>query len=245
MMVRGRVQSAGIIVAIAAGVAMVLALPGVAHAQIAPTPTQDPRMAVVHADGQTPIALTLVPGRDLTVFIPAGEHVQGVTVGDSGSLHVAVPDSQDGIVLSALHAVSGVSLSVRTERQTYGFAVTAAFTGTAPWLVRIESGGPSYAPPPIWTPPVFRAPGTWKLNGDKALQPKSIRDDGLKTYIEWGPDQSLPAVFGIGATGSEEMVDGWVRQGTFVIDRVYPALVFRIDKAEASAKRSEIKAPHK
>jgi type IV secretion system protein VirB9 len=42
-------------------------------------------------------------------------------------------------------------------------------------------------------------------------------------------------VFGIGFNGEEEVVDGYMRDGVFTIDRVYGELVFRIDKKRARA----------
>jgi type IV secretion system protein VirB9 len=45
-------------------------------------------------------------------------------------------------------------------------------------------------------------------------------------------------VFAIGPTGDEQVVDGYMRDGLFVIDRVHEELVFRIDKAMATARRS-------
>jgi len=44
-------------------------------------------------------------------------------------------------------------------------------------------------------------------------------------------------VFGIGYNGEEEVVDGYMRDGVFTIDRVYGELVFRIDKKRARARR--------
>ena len=61
--------------------------------------------------------------------------------------------------------------------------------------------------------------------------------------IEYAPGQSLPAVFAIGPTGDEEVVDGYMRDGLFVIDRVHEELVFRIDKAKATARRHARTAP--
>ena len=49
----------------------------------------------------------------------------------------------------------------------------------------------------------------------------------------------MPAVFGIGPTGQEEVVNGHMRGSLFTIDRVYGELVFRIDKARAEAHRQQ------
>jgi type IV secretion system protein VirB9 len=77
----------------------------------------------------------------------------------------------------------------------------------------------------------------WRVKGDRSVRPLRIHDDGSRTYLEWGAEQSLPAVFAVGSTGSEEVVDGYMRDGVFVIDRMHHKLVFRIDKDKAIAVR--------
>lgn len=79
--------------------------------------------------------------------------------------------------------------------------------------------------------------GHYKLSGAVELRPARISDDGTHTYIVWAPDQALPAVFAVTALGAEEMVDGYMRNDVFTIDRVHPQLVFRIDKKLTRAKR--------
>ena len=78
----------------------------------------------------------------------------------------------------------------------------------------------------------------YKLSGEKSLRPSRIGDDGVHTYIEWSEDQALPAVFAVNALGEEEMVDGYMRQDIFTIDRVHQRLVFRIGKKLAKAERA-------
>lgn len=84
------------------------------------------------------------------------------------------------------------------------------------------------------------APGQarYKLSGETSLRPVRISDDGTHMYLEWSEDQALPAVFALNALGEEEMVDGYMRQGIFTIDRVHNRLVFRIDKKSARADRT-------
>lgn len=77
----------------------------------------------------------------------------------------------------------------------------------------------------------------YRLSGEKALLPARIEDDGERTFLAWSAEQSLPAVFGIGANGEEEVVDGYMREDVFTIDRVYGELVFRVDRKIARAKR--------
>lgn len=79
---------------------------------------------------------------------------------------------------------------------------------------------------------------TYRLTGDALIRPSRIGDDGVHTYMEWPEDRPLPAVFALNLRGEEEMVDGYMRDGLFTIDRVIPRLVFRLDKAKAQAFRN-------
>jgi type IV secretion system protein VirB9 len=77
----------------------------------------------------------------------------------------------------------------------------------------------------------------YRVTGEPALRPEQMSDDGEKTYLVWHPDHALPAVFAINDFGGEEIVDGYMRNGIFTIDRVYARLVFRIDRKVAKASR--------
>lgn len=86
-------------------------------------------------------------------------------------------------------------------------------------------------------PPPSEIVGRYSLSGARELRPAEIGDDGVRTYLRWAPEQELPAVFAINARGQEEMVDGYMRDDVFTIDRINPRLVFRIDKRVARADR--------
>ncbi len=79
---------------------------------------------------------------------------------------------------------------------------------------------------------------TYRLKGAALLRPIRIGDDGVHTYIQWSEDQPIPAVFALDPRGVEQIVDGYMRGELFTIDRVYPHLVFRIDKDKAEARRN-------
>lgn len=78
---------------------------------------------------------------------------------------------------------------------------------------------------------------SYRLRGDRSVRPLRVSDDGARTTIAFAPDQALPAVFAIGPTGEEIAVNGYMRTGEYVIDRVHERLVFRIDRDRATAER--------
>jgi type IV secretion system protein VirB9 len=204
---------------------------------------EDNRIAILRYAPGAPAQLRAIAGVELTVLMPRGEHVQKVTVGDPSVVRVEVPGEHDGLIISALRPLNDVSLDIETEQQSYKFNVSVTYEGTVPWLIRLTKGGsmatnPLFnGRPALWTPPAIVTPGEWKLKGDKALQPTSIRDDGAKVFIQWPATQPVPAVFSLDDQGNEQMVNGYMRGDAFVIDRVFDHLVFRIDKAMAKADR--------
>lgn len=96
---------------------------------------------------------------------------------------------------------------------------------------------PSPMMPALHIDPTQPQAATWSMKGDRSIRPARIRDDGSRTYLEWRPEQPLPAVFAISPTGAEEVVDGYMRGEVFIIDRVHARLVFRIDRDKAVASR--------
>ena len=111
-------------------------------------------------------------------------------------------------------------------------ALASACAGGGHSLPATDTALASLAAPP------FGQVWEYRVSGPEAVRPLAISDDGERTRILYAPDQALPAVFGIGPTGDEIAVNGHMRNGVFVIDRVFERLVFRIDRARAVARRA-------
>lgn len=79
--------------------------------------------------------------------------------------------------------------------------------------------------------------GRYRLSGARALRPSAISDDGVRTYVEWRAQQTLPAVFAIDERGDEVLLDGHMRDGRYVVDAVHPTLLFRLERQTARANR--------
>lgn len=204
---------------------------------------EDSRIKTLQVRAGLPASLTVVAGVDQTVILPQGEHIQQVIVGDTGAFHVSVPTGQDAVVISAMKPASGTALQVQTIGQRYEFNVEVVLQGKAPLVVRLV-GTEQFPPPqPQRAPsPLADGGGTeYRITGDKAVRPSAISDDGNKTTIQWSAAQAIPAVFALDANDSEQMVNGFMRGDSFVIDRVFDRLVFRIDNSIAQARRIPIK----
>ena len=217
-------------------VLLVAALPGASFAQQAPTPSfDDPRVQTIAYDPAQPVRLVAFANSTLTVMLLPGDRIERLALSDPDAFDVRVTGPADGLHIAPLRADGAATLVVDTSLRRYEFDLATGEGLAAAYLVRfLDPNGPSRAAVLTAERPIT---GKYRLSGERALMPSKIGDDGERTYLEWGEYQSLPAVFGIGTNGEEEVVDGYMREGIFTIDRVYGELVFRIDRKRAQARR--------
>ncbi|MFM5949334.1 MAG: TrbG/VirB9 family P-type conjugative transfer protein [Novosphingobium sp.] len=195
----------------------------------------DARIETIEWREGATIPLRTTAGGALTVVFAPGEAVQSVVVGDPQAVQVAVPPQADSLLLRAARAPLNDSIEVRTQLRSYRFRVVLGPANDVAYAVRFSVSAADPAAPGTATPPA--ASNSYVLKGADALRPVRVSDDGQRTYIEWGADQALPAVFAVSPHGEEETVDAYMRGGIMVIDRVYSRLVFRVGKYKAQADR--------
>lgn len=179
--------------------------------------------------------LDVEAGHHIAVTFAAGEQIQSIALGDDASWQVTPSGRGDMMFVKAGNSAPSTNMTVVTDIRTYIFGLSTGYGG-APWMVRFVY--PSTAAedqeqtnlPPL-------PPGRYRLRGNRDLRPVEIADDGRRTVIRWAPEQSMPAVFAEDSSGREAMVDGQVRDGLFVIDRVYSELIFRMGRRQAIARR--------
>jgi type IV secretion system protein VirB9 len=211
-------------------------------AQVFPMPgPETPRIQTAQWRTGQPLVLTALPQTALTVMLEPGETIQRATLGGSAAWEVAISAEADSFQITPLPGAVPASLSVETDRRAYSFLLEIGDGLQAAYLVRLQFDmGPSVVMSGAGgaSDDIAGLDWTYRMRGDRSVRPASIRDNGEKTVIEYAADQSLPAVFAIGPSGDEEVVNGYMRDGLFVIDRVHQELVFRIDKEKATARRS-------
>lgn len=213
-----------------------LVAPVAASAQVAPMPSyDDPRLQTVIYRDAEPVRLVAFPGANLTLMFLPGEQVERVVLSDQAAFRVAVVGANDSLNIRALRPDADASMSVETATRRYAFSLETGEGLAAAYVVRFvdETSG---APAAQLSPPQ-QMTGAYRVSGSDSVRPARIGDDGTRTYIEWGAYQALPAVFGVGPSDAEEVVDGYMRGGVFTIDRVYSELVFRMDNERARARR--------
>jgi type IV secretion system protein VirB9 len=219
-----------------AGLLLIAAAP--AAAQLSPIPSfDDPRIQTVTWQAGAPIRLVTFPDSSLTLVFHSGESIVRAVLSDGNAFKATVVGYGDAIELAAQRDGAAATMRVETNLRTYEFSLETGEGLAAAFLVRLVPG--SDAPPPASAAaPAPDATLTgYRLAGDRVVRPDSIVDDGIRTYIEWHRDRALPAVFGVGPDDSEEIVAGFMRDDVFVIDRIYPELVFRFNKEKATATR--------
>lgn len=213
-------------------------LPTAVIAQTAPIPSNDdPRLQTVVYRAGEPVRLVAFPHANLTLMLQPGERVQQVILSDPNAFRVSVVGANDSLNIQALRPDANAGMTVETNVRRYMFTLETGEGLAAAYVVRFVNDRPSQ-PAAVEPPAPEYLTGAYKVSGSNQLRPTRIADDGERTYIEWGKYQSLPAVFGLGPSDQEEVVDGYMRGGIFIIDRVYRELVFRIDKERATAKRT-------
>lgn len=67
---------------------------------------------------------------------------------------------------------------------------------------------------------------SWRLSGEPAVAPLQVFDNGRQMWLQFAPDQSVPAIFARTADG-DRLLD-YRREGPYVVlDRVWPQLILR------------------
>jgi type IV secretion system protein VirB9 len=207
-----------------------------ASAQLSPVPSfDDPRIQTVTWQPGAPIRLVAFPDSSLMLMFHSGETIVRAVLSDGGAFKATVVGYGDAIELTAQRAGAAATMRVETSLRTYEFSLETGEGLAAAFMVRLVPG--KDAPAPASTPAPGATITNYRLAGDRAVRPDSIFDDGERTYLEWHRDRALPAVFGVGPDSSEEVVAGFMRGDIFVIDRIYPELVFRFNDEKATATR--------
>ena len=173
----------------------------------------------------------------LSIGFEPGEQVARISMENDTAFDLEVSTDRESVLARPASSDANAQLDIFTDRRFYRFRLTALSGPGAMTLATLEPEAPLSAPvveleaevPQVWS---------YRISGDGAVSPVDVSDNGVQTTITYDADQPLPAVFAIGPTGDEEVVDGHMRDGVFVIDRVHRELVFRIDRNEAHARRN-------
>lgn len=217
---------------------LVLALfaaPAMAQTRPAPGPG-DPRLQTVAYDPNQVVQLEVAFGYQVTLVFAADERIENVAIGDGAAWQVTPNKRGDHVFVKAAQAGISTNLTIVTDVREYSFELIAtdAPSSSAAFVVRFTYPAPVETAVPV---AVVAQAGRYRLSGARALRPAALDDDGIRTFIEWPAEVTLPAVFALDERGQEVLVDGYMRDGRFTIDGVRDRLVFRLDRKVARATR--------
>ncbi|MGX1747966.1 MULTISPECIES: TrbG/VirB9 family P-type conjugative transfer protein [unclassified Brevundimonas] len=218
--------------------ALLCATPALAQT-LTDTPPSDPRVRTLVYQADQVVPLTVAANYQLTVIFDPAERVENVAVGDAEAWQITLNKRGDALFLKSLRTGVATNMTVITDARVYNFELSSAYgpAPDAPFTVRFAPAERADAERPELQPDI----GRYRLSGARALRPASISDDGLRTYIEWRPRQTLPVVFAIDERGDEILLDGHMRDGRYVVDAVHPALLFRLERQSARAERLRVR----
>ncbi len=210
-------------------------------AQTPPAPGGDARLRTIQYDAGQIVRLSVATGYQSTILFGPEERVENVGIGDSDSWQVTLNGRGDALFLKPIRSNSATNMTVITDARVYNFELSSAHSPSAdtPFTVRFLHTGASVA---TFPEPAAQPVGRYRLSGVRTLRPVAISDDGVRTYIEWPDQQAIPAVFAVDDRGDELLVDGYVRDGRYVIDAVHRTLLFRLDRQTARATRNRTRS---
>lgn len=202
----------------------------------AQVPTPDSRIQTLAWNENAITPLRTAVGSSLTLIFEPGESVAAVVLDTKSAVRVSVSPMRDSLTIESLVPVAENGMTVQTSLRHYRFVLQNGTPQDAVYAVRITGPEPVVIPSSsnVSKP---RSSASYRIKGDRTQMPARIEDDGERMYVTWHPDQDLPATFSVNLKGEEETVDSYMRDDVQVIDRVYPALVFRTGKASAKAIR--------
>lgn len=197
----------------------------------------DPRIQTMPYDPGRVVPLRVAPRHQLALIFGADERIENVAIGDSEAWQITVNNRGDSLFLKPLRTGGATNMTVITDARVYSFELTPATNPgfDVPYTLRFVYPEPARTDQTAALPP--SGVGRYRLSGARGARPAAIDDDGVRTYIEWTPQQPLPALFALDERGAETLLQGQMREGRYVIDAVHRTIVFRLDRQVARATR--------
>lgn len=198
----------------------------------------DPHIQTVAYDPNEVVALNFAPGFALTVQFSPDEQIETVILGDNSGWVAQASRRADHLVVQPRGSSASTNMTVFTTQRTYNFKLynNGGGQGVQPFLVSF-----TYPSAVTSDAPTSTITGRYRLSGDKRLWPFEMGDDGRATTIRWNEGVTLPAVYRVDDQGDPALVNGVMRDGSYILDAVYPRLIFIRGKSRARALRATAK----
>lgn len=221
-----------------------------------PAWAEDPRLVerlydpadVVRVSGKANVQATIKFGDD--------EVIENVAIGDSQSWQVTPNKRANLLFVKPLTATAATNMTVVTTRRTYLFDLVASPRNSPLYVlsftypdepedeqlvasetasdVEMTAASDPYA---VVDPAALNF--AWSGEGDAALLPTRMFDNGEATFLAWPAGIAVPAILVRDDKGTEGPVNFTVRGDTIVVDGVPSAIVLRSGKDVAQIFRNQ------
>ena len=208
----------------------------------------DSRIRSVAYDPEQIVRIVGKSGIQSTIEFAPDEKIENVAVGDSSKWQITPNRRASLLFVKPLAAHSRTNMTVVTDKRTYMFDLVAGEASTSavyalkfsyPNEKKVEAPKPAQQVASANSRPAAAAMAEklhfdWKSNGNKALLPARVFDDGSSVYLAWDKETPLPAIL----TQNEDKQEGPVNyqlRGEYIVITPVPAnLVLRYGKRSAA-----------
>lgn len=229
-------------------IGLLIALPCGAMAQ-APVSFVDPRIQSVEYDPDRVVPVRGVLGFQLMLEFAADERIENVSIGDSLGWQVT-PNRRANVLFLKPIDGTATNMTVLTDTRRYVFDLSVAPTASrylAPYTIRFSYPQVAVAFPVVAEPEPEKPPtvanDAYTVTGSRENAPTRVFDDGRMTYFEWPAEGPVPAIFAVGADGSESVVNYGVRGAYVVVDQLAGRFALRNGAQVAMVTNTRYPAP--
>lgn len=224
------------------------AIPALLLASVAaPAMAEDPRLVEFEYD---PAQVVRIDGKarvQATIRFADDELIENVAIGDSQAWQVTPNKRANLLFVKPLADNAVTNMTVVTSRRTYLFDLVASPRNKPIYMIsfsypaamaretetelaiaeRANSTEMEAARDPFAVIDPSQLNFKWVSEGNLALAPTNIFDDGDATYMTWGNGTAVPAILIKDKEGTEGPVNFTVRGDTVVVDGVPREFILR------------------
>lgn len=208
----------------------------------------DSRIRSVAYDPEQIVRIVGKSGIQSTIEFSGDEKIENVAVGDSSKWQITPNRRASLLFVKPLAPHSRTNMTVVTDKRTYMFDLVAGeASASAVYAMKFSYPNEKKAEPPkpaqqvaaANTRPTAAAVAEklhfdWKSNGNKALLPARVFDDGSSVYLAWDKETPLPAILTQNEDKQEGPVNYQLRGEYIVVTPVPSNLVLRYGKRSAA-----------
>lgn len=203
---------------------------------------------VVRIEGRTKV--------QATIAFDEAERIENVAIGDSQAWQITPNKRANLLFVKPLNPTARTNMTVITDRRTYLFDLVANPRARPLYVLRFtypeepkEESSKNETLAAIEKPNATELAAAndpyavvdpaqlnfkWAPDGDTALLPAQIYDDGNATFLRWTSGAAVPAILIKDAKGTEGPVNFTVRGETIVVEGVPAEIVLRSGEETAS-----------